>query len=369
MARGFKIPIVHVNADDPEACVEAARLAGAYRARFRRDFLIDLVGYRRYGHNEGDEPSFTQPVMYRAIANHPTVREIWARTLEERGDDAARGRRRDRQALHEARSSRRSTRLSASRTIGDGISGAAARAARAAGAHRRAARAAPRAERRAPGRVPRASPSTASSNASASGGARCSTTPSARTIDWAAAEDLAYASLLEDGVPIRLTGEDVERGTFSHRHAVLHDAETGRRHIPLQRLPQARASFEIHNSPLSENATVGFEFGYNVQAPARLVLWEAQYGDFINGAQVIIDEFLTSARAKWGLMPSLVLLLPHGYEGQGPEHSSARRRAVSRSGRRHQPAGGQLHDGGAVLSSAAASGEPCCSPIRCRSSC
>ena len=116
----------------------------------------------------------------------------------------------------------------------------------------------------------------------------------------------------------------MERGTFSHRHAVLHDAETGRRHVPLQRLPQARAAFEVHNSPLTENATVGFEFGYNVQEPARLVLWEAQYGDFINGAQVVVDAFLTSGRAKWGLMPSLVLLLPHGYEGQGPEHSSAR---------------------------------------------
>ena len=143
-------------------------------------------------------------------------------------------------------------------------------------------------------------------------------------MDWAAAEDLAFASILEDGITIRFTGEDVERGTFSHRHAVFHDFVTGDRDVPLQRIPQAKAAFEIYNSPLTECATIGFEFGYNLQAPGRLVVWEAQYGDFINGAQVIIDEFITSGRAKWGLTPSLVLLLPHGYEGQGPDHSSAR---------------------------------------------
>ena len=145
-----------------------------------------------------------------------------------------------------------------------------------------------------------------------------------RSIDWATAEELALASILEDGVSIRFTGEDVERGTFSHRHAVYHDAVTGAEHVPLERLPQAKAAFEIHNSPLSENAALGFEFGYNIQEPARLVLWEGQYGDFINGAQVVIDEFITSGRTKWGLAPSLVMLLPHGYEGQGPDHSSAR---------------------------------------------
>ena len=143
-------------------------------------------------------------------------------------------------------------------------------------------------------------------------------------MDWAAAEELAFATILADGIPIRLTGEDVERGTFSHRHAVFHDAANGNRFVPLQSFEQARASFEIHNSPLSEAGTVGFEFGYNIQEPSHLVIWEAQYGDFINGAQVILDQFVTSGRAKWGLKPSLVFLLPHGYEGQGPEHSSAR---------------------------------------------
>jgi 2-oxoglutarate dehydrogenase E1 component len=148
--------------------------------------------------------------------------------------------------------------------------------------------------------------------------------PDERTIDWATAEDFALGSVLAEGIPIRMTGEDVERGTFSQRHAVLHDAKTGQAHIPLQTLPQAKASFEIRNTPLTENAVLGFEYGYNIQAPERLVIWEAQYGDFVNGAQVIIDEFIVSARAKWGLEPSLVMLLPHGHEGQGPDHASAR---------------------------------------------
>jgi 2-oxoglutarate dehydrogenase E1 component len=148
--------------------------------------------------------------------------------------------------------------------------------------------------------------------------------PDERSVDWSAAEELAFASILAEGTPVRLTGEDVERGTFSHRHAVFFDAETGRRFVPLQQLAQARASFEIRNSPLSEGAAVGFEYGYNIQSPGCLVVWEAQYGDFVNGAQVILDEFVISARAKWGQEPSLVMLLPHGHEGQGPDHASAR---------------------------------------------
>ena len=148
--------------------------------------------------------------------------------------------------------------------------------------------------------------------------------PAERTIDWSAAEELAFATILADGIPIRITGEDVERGTFSQRHAVFHDFENGQRFIPLQSFAQSQASFEIHNSPLSEAGTVGFEFGYNIQERDRIVIWEAQYGDFINGAQVILDQFVTSGWAKWALQPSLVFFLPHGYEGQGPEHSSAR---------------------------------------------
>src|SRR5512147_1980032 len=167
-----------------------------------------------------------------------------------------------------------------------------------------------------------ASPSTRSSNEAGNGVAPAN--PNERSGDWATAEELAFATILADGIPIRMTGEDVERGTFSQRHAVLHDVGTGSTYAPLQGFPAAKASFEIRNSPLSENGVLGFEYGYNIQAPDRLVIWEAQYGDFVNGAQVIIDEFITSARAKWGLEPSLVLLLPHAHEGQGPDHASAR---------------------------------------------
>jgi 2-oxoglutarate dehydrogenase E1 component len=322
LARGFKIPIVHVNADDPEACVEAARLAFAYRARFQRDFLIDLIGYRRHGHNEGDEPSFTQPLMYQKVTTHPTVRQVWAHTLVQRGIlEAAAAEELNRRAMQELQDT-----MDAMKPEQDFIEpqpeepppGAASNAVTAVPLerlkelntallavphdftiHRKLERA-----REKRGHVLDAADE--------------------RTIDWSAAEELALASILADGIDVRVTGEDVERGTFSHRHAVLHDASTGRAHVPLQALPQARATFEIHNSPLTENAVIGFEFGFNIQEPSRLVIWEAQYGDFINGAQTMIDEFLVSARGKWGLRPSLVLLLPHGHEGQGPDHASAR---------------------------------------------
>ena len=322
LARGFKIPIVHVNADDPEACVEAARLAFAYRAKFRRDFLIDLIGYRRYGHNEGDEPSFTQPLMYQTINAQPTVRELWARTLADRGviemAQADALSREAMQALQTAYDSLQPEKDLVEPQPEPAPPGAAAKAHTAVAldaltklneallklpdgfsVHRKLER----------GREKRA---TAFAH------------PDERTIDWSMGEELAFASILSDGVSIRITGEDVERGTFSHRHAVLHDPTTGAVHVPLQSLPEARAAFEIHNSPLSENAAVGFEYGYSVQAPSRLVIWEAQYGDFVNGAQVIIDEFLVSARGKWGQRPSLVLLLPHAHEGAGPDHASAR---------------------------------------------
>ncbi|HXT71104.1 MAG TPA: 2-oxoglutarate dehydrogenase E1 component [Vicinamibacterales bacterium] len=322
LARAFKIPIIHVNADDPEACIAAARMAFAYREEFKRDVLIDLVGYRRYGHNEGDEPAFTQPVMYRRVNETKTVREQWARVLESRGAIAA-GRA---DAMFAERMDALQQKLDTLDPAAHYIEpvpepppqGAASAAVTAVPAarlrelndallvtpegfhvHRKLERS--RDRRRA-----------------------AFADPNAATIDWALAEELALASILADGTPIRLTGEDVERGTFSHRHAVLYDSNDGRRFTPLQALPQARASFEIRNSPLSENAAVGFEYGYNVQAPARLVIWEAQYGDFINGAQTMLDEFVLSARAKWGQQPSMVMLLPHGYEGQGPDHASAR---------------------------------------------
>lgn len=322
LARGFKIPIVHVNADDPVACVEAARLAFAYRARFRRDFLIDLIGYRRWGHNEGDEPAFTQPLMYQRIAKHPTVREIWAHRLVERGaiepsvPDAL-------NAKYMDNLQRALDQLQPEKDLVEPLPdvpppGAAAKAQTAVALEELAALNA------ALMKTPEGFAVHKKLERNRDKRAHALDKPDERTVDWSAAEDLAFASILAGGTGIRLTGEDVERGTFSHRHAVLHDVNTGAVHVPLQSLPQAKAAFEVYNSPLSENAALGFEYGYSVQAPSRLVIWEAQYGDFINGAQVIIDEFITSARVKWGQHPSLVLLLPHAHEGQGPDHASAR---------------------------------------------
>jgi 2-oxoglutarate dehydrogenase E1 component len=322
LARGFKIPIVHVNADDPEACIEAARLAFAYREQFKRDVLIDLVGYRKYGHNEGDEPAFTQPLMYRRIAEHPTVRQLWASTLEARGviapgraDEMLQARLNELQAVLEGLDPEKHL-IEPTPVIA--APGTAARAQTGVPLERLRALNAELLE------VPEGFSINRKLERGRDRRRHAFDDPDARSIDWSAAEELASATILADGTPIRLTGEDVERGTFSHRHAVLYDAADGRRFSPLESFASARASYEIRNSPLSEQAAVGFEYGYNVQAPERLVIWEAQYGDFVNGAQLMLDEYVLSARAKWGQEPSLVLLLPHGYEGQGPDHASAR---------------------------------------------
>ncbi len=322
LARGFKIPLVHVNADDPLACIEVARLAFAYRAKFGKDFVIDLVGYRRYGHNEGDEPSFTQPLLYEKIMKLPTVREQWGAKLVERGIVPA-GRpealvQEKMEHLQQVLESLKPTEELAEEPPEPPPPGAA----------RQAKTAVPIEKLRALNegllQFPEGFNLHRKLERARSRRAKVLDDLDARTIDWSTAEELALASILEDGTAIRMTGEDIERGTFSQRHAVLHDVKTGEKYTPLQALPQANAAFEIHNSPLTENAVVGFEYGYSLQEPSRLVIWEAQYGDFINGAQVMIDEFLVSARAKWGLTPSLVMLLPHGFEGAGPDHSSGR---------------------------------------------
>ena len=284
--------------------------------------LIDLVGYRRYGHNEGDEPAFTQPVMYAKVAAHETVRQIWARTLEARGlIEAGRA-----DAMLAGRLDELQQRLEALNPEQHLIEPTPVIAAP--GTAARAQTALPIERLRTLNESLLAVPDGFVVHRKLERGRdrrrHCLDDLDSRSIDWAAGEELACGSILEDGTPIRLTGEDVERGTFSHRHAVLYDANDGRRFSPLESFARARASYEIRNSPLSEQAAVGFEYGYNVQAPERLVIWEAQYGDFVNGAQLILDEFVLSARAKWGQEPSLVLLLPHGYEGQGPDHASAR---------------------------------------------
>jgi 2-oxoglutarate dehydrogenase E1 component len=284
--------------------------------------MINLIGYRRYGHNEGDEPRFTQPVMYRKIDTHLPIRQLLAAKLEKenalkpgQADEMLQA---DLKVLQEA-----NDQLDAEKALVEPLPqppprGAAQKVKTAVTLKRlkelnRALLEFPADFHLNPKLVKAVERRRTLLDKSESG-----------RVDWATAEELAFASILEDGTPIRLTGQDSIRGTFSQRHAVFYDVETNQTHTPLQSIPQATASFEVLNSPLSEAGAIGFEVGYNIFAPERLVLWEAQYGDFINNAQSVLDEFLLSGRAKWGLTPSLVLLLPHGNEGQGPDHSSAR---------------------------------------------
>ncbi|HEX2204160.1 MAG TPA: 2-oxoglutarate dehydrogenase E1 component [Longimicrobium sp.] len=323
LAKGFEVPVVHVNADDAEACLAAARLAFAFRREFGKDFVIDLVGYRRWGHNEGDEPLFTQPVLYETIRTHPAPREVLAKRLVEEGVLT--------QADADAAFQRVIDELG---RVLESLSGNGAHAGHGDEPSPNGHPAAPAETGVAADRLRElnagllALPEGFAPNARLEKNVlqkrREALDAQKAEIDWGHAEALAFASLLADGTPVRITGQDAERGTFSHRHAVLHDAKTGATHDTLASLPQAKASFEVHNSPLSEMAVLGFEYGYSVADPAALVLWEAQFGDFVNGAQVIIDQYLSASYQKWGQTSGLVMLLPHGYEGQGPEHSSAR---------------------------------------------
>ncbi len=321
LAKGFDNPIIHVNADDPEAAISAIRLAAAFRQRFGSDVVVDLVGYRRHGHNEGDEPSFTQPLLAERIAGHPSVRTLYAQQLAESGEVATEEAERlvkemqeRMRAAHETLKSSLSapaqpghgenTPVAAEATVDTGVPAERLRALSAELVHvPEGFTVNPKLVKMLERRI----------EALDGGG-----------IDWGQAESLAFASLLVEGIPIRLTGQDTERGTFSHRHLVLHDAHTGAQHAPIKHLSDAAASFEAYNSPLSEYAALGFEYGYSVTAPEALVLWEAQFGDFVNGAQIVVDQFLVSGLAKWRQTSRLTLLLPHGYEGNGPEHSSAR---------------------------------------------
>jgi 2-oxoglutarate dehydrogenase E1 component len=320
LAKGFDVPIVHVNADDPEAAISAIRLALAYRWRFGHDFVVDLVGYRRHGHNEQDEPAYTQPLLAAAIAVHPTVRDQFAARLVAEG---VLTRDRAEELVAEVQAELKASHETLKESIGV-------------------------VDRTGDERLPAVTRAAVHTAVPADRLRRLNDellrvpdwfTPHAKLmkqldrrretveeggIDWGQAEALAFASLLVDGIPIRLTGQDTERGTFSHRHAVLHDVNTGATFTPMQHLDEAAASFEIHNSPLSEYACVGFEYGYSAAAPEALVLWEAQFGDFVNGAQIVIDQFISAGLSKWGETSRLTLLLPHGYEGNGPEHSSAR---------------------------------------------
>ena len=321
LAKGFDVPIIHVNADDPEAAIAAARLALAFRRRFGADAVIDLVGYRRHGHNETDEAAYTQPLMAEQILRQTPVRQQFAARLAEEGviapgegDELAAEMQRRIKSAHES------------------FKQSLAEPARAPAADRVPRARGGEVETAVPADVllalneqllevphgfevnPKLAKQLDRRRQSVEEGG----------IDWGQAEALAFGSLLVDGIPVRLTGQDTERGTFSHRHLVLHDARTDETFVPMQHLADARAAFEVFNSPLSEYAPLGFEYGYSVSAGDALVLWEAQFGDFVNGAQIVIDQFLVAGLSKWRQSSRLTLLLPHGYEGNGPEHSSAR---------------------------------------------
>jgi 2-oxoglutarate decarboxylase len=335
LAKGFDVPIIHVNADDVPACVSAVRLAFAFRQEFGHDVLIDLIGYRRFGHNESDEPAYTQPEMYAKIKTKKRVYELWAEQLvtdgvvspedvEQIGQQVwdnltilhQRLKARIEAAAEHGAVEQSTGEYQLDRTPSPDVDTAVPAARlrelglellRTPDSFTVHPKLVKQLERRREALAEDGRPDR----------------PEAR-IDWAHAEALAFASLLTEGTPVRLTGQDTERGTFSQRHLVLHDAKTGQAYCPIQCLPEALAPMELHNSPLSELACMGFEYGYSQEAPETLVLWEAQFGDFVNSAQVIVDQFIASGLAKWGQTSRLTLLLPHGYEGSGPEHSSAR---------------------------------------------
>jgi 2-oxoglutarate dehydrogenase E1 component len=343
LAKGFDVPIIHVNADDVPACMSAVRLAFAFRQEFGHDVLIDLIGYRRYGHNESDEPAYTQPEMYAKIKTKKRVAELFAEQIvaagtvtQEQVDRLEQGVWDNLTILHQ----RLKAKIRTAAEHGGLESGT--------GEYQLDRSQSPDIETAVPAerlrgigeellQVPkgftvhpklvkqlerRREALIAAERRVPTDGALDGA--GAPALDWGHAEALAFGSLLGEGIPIRLTGQDTERGTFSQRHLVWHDAKTGQTVCPIQNLPRSQAPFELHNSPLSELACLGFEYGYSEEAPEALVVWEAQFGDFVNSAQVIVDQFMSSGLAKWGQTSRLTLLLPHGYEGSGPEHSSAR---------------------------------------------
>ncbi len=326
LAKGFEVPIVHVNADDAESCVHVVRLAIEYRANFGKDFLIDVVGYRRHGHNETDEPSFTQPTLYQKIRSHPSPREVWGSRLVAEGLLTA-----DQVKQIDVDAAANFDRIQTAMKSGE-IHSPEYNPAKDAEADQSGAGGSDTGVladslRELNDRLLKW-PSTLKVNPRLAKtlARRADAMGDAGGIDWGHAESLAFAALLTDGKSVRLTGQDAERATFSHRQAVLHDAESGEIYTPLAHVAEGEGhgTFEIYNSPLSETAVLGFEYGYSTAHENTLVLWEAQYGDFVNVAQPIIDQFIAADRAKWGQDSAIVLLLPHGYEGQGPEHSSAR---------------------------------------------
>jgi 2-oxoglutarate dehydrogenase E1 component len=325
VAKMVEAPILHVNADDPEAVCFVTRFALEYRMKFHKDIVIDLVCYRRHGHNEADEPAATQPLMYQVIRKKPTVRQIYAAKLAAEGvltaADAAAMMERYRNGLDEGKPQARAAQglignrytVDWSEYLGADWSEPVKTAVE-------------MGRLKALGKAITAYPTdwNLHPRVLAIMQARERMVAGDLALDWGCAENLAYASLIQDGYPVRLTGQDSGRGTFFHRHAVLHDQVTGRRYVPLQHLAATQPTFTVTDSVLSEEAVMGFEYGFSSTEPHCLTIWEGQFGDFCNGAQVIIDQFISSGEAKWGRLSGLTLFLPHGYEGQGPEHSSAR---------------------------------------------
>jgi 2-oxoglutarate dehydrogenase E1 component len=324
VAKMVEAPILHVNADDPEAVCFVIRFALEYRMRFHKDVVIDLVCYRRHGHNEADEPAATQPLMYQVIRKKPTVRQLYADRLASEGvltaADAAAMMEQYRAGLDEGKPQARA----ALGLIGNPYT---VDWSEYVGADWEPVKTGVDMGRlRVLGKAITAYPTdwNLHPRVLAIMQAREKMINGDLALDWGCAENLAYASLLQEGYPVRLTGQDSGRGTFFHRHAVLHDQLTGRSYIPLQHLAMNQPKFTVIDSVLSEEAVMGFEYGFSTTEPRCLTIWEGQFGDFCNGAQVIIDQFISSGEAKWGRLSGITLFLPHGYEGQGPEHSSAR---------------------------------------------
>jgi 2-oxoglutarate dehydrogenase E1 component len=326
LAKMIDAPIFHVNGDDPEAVVHVAKIAIEYRQRFGKPVVIDMFCYRRHGHNEADEPAFTQPLMYARIRGHPSVVEVYSGRLVEEGlltrTEVDRLQADFRANLEEELAASDAYRPNRA----DWLDGKWSGIGHAEEGARRGVTGVDLARLQEIGRKITSFPKSFTPHKTITRimAARRKMIDEGQGIDWATAEALAFGTLLAEGYRVRLSGQDSERGTFSHRHAVLMDQENEKKYTPLKHISKEQAPFEVINSMLSEEAVLGFEYGYSLAEPNALVVWEAQFGDFANGAQVIIDQFISSGERKWLRMSGLVLLLPHGYEGQGPEHSSAR---------------------------------------------
>ncbi|SCT05929.1 2-oxoglutarate dehydrogenase E1 component [Staphylococcus caeli] len=323
VAKGYDVPIMHVNADNVEATIEAIEIAMDFRKEFNKDVVIDLVGYRRYGHNEMDEPSITNPLQYHEIRKHESVELLYGKQLveeniitEDQMNDIIDGVQKTLRAAHDKidkNDKMDNPDMQKPDSLAEPIQGTDTEISFEQLKEINDAMLTYPSDFNVLKKLNKVLEKRKEPFESEEG-----------LVDWAQAEQLAFATITQNGTPIRLTGQDSERGTFSHRHAVLHDPDTGEKFVPLHNVPDQKATFEVRNSPLSEAAVVGFEYGYNVQNKSCMTIWEAQYGDFSNMAQMIFDNFLFSARAKWGERSGLTLFLPHSFEGQGPEHSSAR---------------------------------------------